>query len=230
MRRLQLTIWVAFVDVLMVCLMVLINQANPKASEQGVKINAEYLITAEWDVKIDADVDLHTIVPDGHEGTDVYYSARQFSNVTLDQDNRGFIDAVTMLPDGSTVTALTDKETTTIRGKVPGHFDVGVHLFRMSLNGKPLSHNQDGNVKVHVEVIQLNPTNKIVFQGDVTLNRVEQCINVVSFDLDRDANYTAADVPLEPVTNHVFDEHGSIRTSGTMGQPAAAPQPTGGQP
>ena len=202
--QLRLAGWIAMVDLLLCCIAVLINQVNPKAEASGVKLDAEYTISAEWNVKIDADVDLHVIVPDGAKGTDVYYGSRQFHNVTLDQDNKGFVDAVTHLPDGTDVWAMADKEMTTIRGKIPGHFDVGVHLFSMRIDGNPLPHGQDADVKVRVRVVKLNPESRVMFDGNVTLHRVAQCANVVSFDLDRTGDYRAADLPLDPVCNHVF--------------------------
>ena len=40
-------------------------------------------------------------------------------------------------------------------------------------------------VKVHVEIVQVNPKVHVVFAKDVTLDRVGQTINVESFDLSR---------------------------------------------
>lgn len=198
--------WVATTDYLLCQNAILINQVNPKANAaDGLKIVAEYVITAEWPVTVDADVDLHVVVPDGEYGTDVYYSFREFKGVSLDHDCRGFSDTHHRLVDGSEAVDLTAKEMTTIRGIVPGHYDAGVHLYQFHQDGDPVPSSFRGcNVKTHVEVVQLNPKTKIVFASDLVLTHVKQCLNFVSFDLDKSGGITFTDLPLAPITDHVF--------------------------
>ncbi len=199
--------WVALVDVLLCELSVVINQVNPKERPGGMNINAEYAITAEWSVDLDADVDLHVIVPDGADGTDVYYNAREFHGVSLDHDCKGFVDDYYTMPNGDKVKNLTSKEMTTIRGKLPGRFDVGVHMFNFRRDGEPVGKSDRTlNTSVRVEVVKLNPKVHTMFSNDVVLTHVGQCINVVSFDLDKEGSFTQADLPLAPITDHVLKE------------------------
>ena len=199
-------VFIGLADLLLCVLAVVIVAVNPKAVNEGVKINAEYLITAQWPVGIDADVDLHTIVPDGKSGADVFYRQREYNNVSLDHDNKGFIDAFTVQADGAVVKAAVDEEMTTIRGKVPGHFDVGVHMYNFHRGDtRPPESDTTLDTPVKVQVIQLNPHNKIVFDKTVTLTHIGECNNVVSFDLDREGQITFVDPPLEPVTHHAFE-------------------------
>lgn len=197
--------WIATTDYLLCQNAILINQVNPKDQSTGVKINAEYVITAEWPVDIDADVDLHVLVPDDRDGTDVYYNAREFRGVTLDRDCKGFSDTHHLLQDGGMTVDVAAKEMTTLHGIVPGHYDVGVHMFKFHKDGVDVAFGYSGcNTPVHVEVIQLNPKTKLVFSKDVTLQRMRQCINVVSFELNKSGEITFVPVPLKPVTDAVF--------------------------
>jgi hypothetical protein len=193
--------WIATTDYLLANQAVLLNQINPKADAGGLHIQAEYEITAEWSVDIDADVDLHVIAPDGKNGTDVYYSMKDFRGiVTLDHDCRGFPDNFYKLPDGTIVKNPVSKEMTTIRGKLPGRYDVGVHYYRF---GATEDHSKP-DVSVTVEVVKLNPTTKVKFTKQVTLTYEKQTINVVSFDLDLAGEYFDAPLPLAWVTDHVM--------------------------
>jgi hypothetical protein len=195
--------WVATTDYLLANQAVLLNQINPKADDGGLHITAEYAIVAEWPVDIDADIDLHVIAPDGKTGTDVYYSMKDFRGVvTLDHDCRGAPDNSYTLPNGNVVSNLIAKEITTIRGKLPGRFDVGVHYYRF---GATPSHPKP-DVQVKVEVIKLNPVTKTKFSKQVTLTYAKQCINVVSFDLDTAGEYYDAPLPLAPVIDHAMRE------------------------
>ena len=55
-------------------------------------------------------------------------------------------------------------------------------------------------MKVHVEIVAVNPTVHLVYSKDVTLDRVGQTINVESFDLSREGRIALAEPPLELVT------------------------------
>src|SRR5271165_1387817 len=75
-------------------------------------MKALYLLTIEWDVGIDADADIHLMPP---RGKPVFYASRQVGCATLDRDNRGFLDSIVELPDGSKTKVMTNKETIAIR-------------------------------------------------------------------------------------------------------------------
>ena len=59
-------------------------------------------------------------------------------------------------------------------------------------------------VKVHVEIVAVNPTVHLVYSKDVTLDRVGQTINVESFDLSREGKIALAEPPLELVTAKAY--------------------------
>jgi hypothetical protein len=61
-----------------------------------------------------------------------------------------------------------------------------VNLYAFRQNGLAVNRDLSApGVKVHVEIVQVNPRVRVLFAKDVTLDRVGQTINVESFDLSR---------------------------------------------
>ena len=186
-------IWIGLADLLLCILSVVIVAVAPtKAKVDGVKPKAEFLITADWKVELDSDVDLWVIGP-GRKPT--FYGSRQVGCASLDRDSLGFSTSMITLADGSSVRADSNKETTTLRCIEPGHWDVGVNLYSDRELAKGAT-----SIPVRVEITGLNPQVTTLFAKDVALGRVGQTINVVSFDLTPDGKITLADPPLEPIT------------------------------
>ena len=163
---------------------------------------AEYLMSAEWSVDLDADVDIWLIPPSNKP---VFYGSRDVGCARLDSDNRGFIDEQIALADGSKVKVDSDKETISLRCIEPGRYDLGVNLYAFRQDGAPESGALHGpGIKVHVEIVQVNPKLRVVFAKDVTLDRVGQTINVESFDLSRQGEIALTEPPLELVTAKAY--------------------------
>src|SRR6201987_413601 len=67
--------WIGLADLLLCILSVVIVAVAPtKAKVDGVKPNAEFLITADWKVELDSDVDLGVVGP---EKKPVFYGSRE---------------------------------------------------------------------------------------------------------------------------------------------------------
>jgi hypothetical protein len=197
--------WPAYVDMLMCVLVVIITMVSTKkVDSSGVKLKAEYIVTAEWSVDVDADVDLWMVPPPGDKP--LFWGGREVGMLHLDRDSRGFIDNVVELPDGRVVKSLTAKETVTMRGIVPGRYDIGVHLYDYRQDGTALNASADGlGLKVRIEVVRVNPSIATVFTDEVTLDRPWQTINVASFDLDAEGQSTFVDPPLAPITAKYYN-------------------------
>jgi len=197
------SIWIGLADLLLCVLSVVIVAVAPKEPAQsGVPEKAEYLMSAEWNVDLDADVDIWMIPPTKKP---VFYGSRDVRCARLDSDNRGFIDDVVTLADGTKVKVDSDKETISLRCVEPGHYDLGVNLYAFRENGVTKIGALHGpGVKVHVEIVQVNPKVHLVFAKDVTLDRVGQTINVESFDLSQDGRIALAEPPLELVTAKAY--------------------------
>jgi hypothetical protein len=197
--------WPAYVDMLMCVLVVIITMVSTKrADSSGVKLKAEYIVTAEWSVDVDADVDLWMVPPPGDKP--LFWGSREVGMLHLDRDSRGFIDNVVELPDGRVVRSLTAKETVTMRGIVPGRYDIGVHLYDYRQDGNTRNASADRlGLKVRIEVVRVNPSIETVFTDEVTLDRQWQTINVASFDLDAEGQPTFVDPPLAPITAKYYN-------------------------
>lgn len=198
-KRLRSTAFIAFTDTLTLVLTIIIMMvaAKKSADDPGVKIKAEYIISAEWSVDCDCDVDLWVIPPPGDKP--LFYNSREVGAMHLDRDSRGFMDNVLILPDGRKVKSLSAKEIATMRGVVPGRYDIGVHLYEARQDGHQMTGDHFG-IRVRIEVVKVNPDYDAVKTEEVALDRIWQTINVASFDLDADGNATFVDPPLEFVT------------------------------
>src|SRR5580698_5003108 len=184
--------WIGLADLLLCVLSVVIVAVAPtKARIDGVKPKAEFLITADWPVALDSDVDLWVVGPDKKP---VFYGAREAGCVSLDRDSLGRSTAEITLADGSTAQSESNKETTTIRCIAPGRYDVGVNLY----SDRELDRGAAA-IPVRVEITGLNPRVTTLFARDVALDKVGQTINVASFDLAQDGAVKLVEPPLTPI-------------------------------
>ena len=194
------SIWVGLADLLLCVLSVVIVAVAPKSPAQsGVEMKALYLLTIEWDVGIDADADIHLMPP---RGKPVFYASREVGCATLDRDNRGFLDSIVELLDGSKTKVMTNKETIAIRCIEPGRYDLAANLYAYRADNFNQTDERFLALKVHAEIIGLNPAVKLLFARDVTLDRIGQTENVASFDMAQDGTIAFVDPPLAPVTDN----------------------------
>ena len=150
MMRDRSPIWIGLADLLLCIVSVVIAAVAPThAKMDGVKPRAEYLITADWDVLLDSDVDLWVVNPSRKP---IFYGSRQADCADLDHDSLGFKTSLITLADGSTVRAVSNKEVTSIRCFEPGHWNIGVNLYsdRELAKGRKV-------INVRVEIVGLNP-------------------------------------------------------------------------
>lgn len=188
------SIWIGLADLLLcIVSIVIVSVAPTRSKTDGIKPKAEYLISADWNVMLDSDVDLWIVNPSRKP---IFYGSRQVGCADLDHDSLGLQTSLITLADGSNVRAVSNKEVTSIRCFEPGHWDIGVNLYsnRELARGKK-------EIKVRVEIVGLNPEVRTMFAKEVVLDRVGETVNVVSFDMNRDGKFTLADPPLEPITN-----------------------------
>ncbi len=193
-------IWIGLSDLLLCVLSVVIVAVAPHAKAKGPEQKAEFLISLEWSVDVDADVDIWVLGPSRRP---VMYANREEGCATLDRDSRGFPDNHVTLADGSVVKVDAAKETVTLRCITPGRFDVGAHLYQY--RGVVRQDQTAGyGLKVHVELVRLNPQLRTEWQGDVTLDRAWQFVNAVSFELAADGKLTLVEPPLEAIANGFY--------------------------
>jgi hypothetical protein len=95
---------------------------------------------------------------------------------------------------------MTNKETIAIRCAEYGRYDMAAQLYAMRINGVDASDRRDLGVKVHAEIVALNPAIEVVFAKDVTLDFIGQTLNLASFDMDHAGKLAFIDPPLQPIT------------------------------
>jgi hypothetical protein len=194
-------VWIALCDLSLALLAVALVCVNPPSKAKSVEQKAEFLLTASWPNTLDADIDNWAVGPSQKP---IFYGARDVGCARLDQDDRGFLDGVVHLANGSEVKVDAFKETISLRCIEPGHWDAAVMLYAFHdhalIGDDRITPDRHGlNIPVHVELVALNPTVRVLYARDVTLDHVSQSINTFSFDLGRDGGVTMADPPLEPI-------------------------------
>ena len=205
-------VWIGLCDMALAILAVVIVAVNPpKPAEAGVKERGEYLLTIDWSVDEDADADIWLLGPSKHP---VFYGCRDVGCARLDSDNRGFMDAIVRLADGSETRIESSKETIQLRCIEPGHWEFAANLY--GYRGPETFENGKIGLKVHAEIVGLNPNVHVVFAKDILLDRIGGTVNLTGFDLDREGKITLTDPPLESIT----EVYQRMRTGG---------QPTGGR-
>ena len=192
MTRDRAPIFIALCDLLLCVLAVVIcSVAASKAKTEGIKPKAEFLVSADWPLQDDVDIDLWLVGP---ERKPVFYGSRQVGCADLDRDSLGFSTSHVRLSDGTLVQEDANKETISIRCIASGHYDVAVNYFSQH------SYSGSAPVPVHVDLTGLNPTVATLDLKDVALDHVGQTINAFSFEVDKDGKVTIVDPPLTPLT------------------------------
>src|ERR1700761_2257097 len=94
-------ILLSYVDMLLVIVAILIVSVAPKKVAEGVHVEAQYLVSIEWDRMLDDDVDLWASGPPD-PGKPCFYSNVEAGALSLDRDSRGYMDDK-MMVDGKAV-------------------------------------------------------------------------------------------------------------------------------
>ena len=197
-------IWIGLSDLLLCVLSVVIVAVAPPKKQAGPERKAEFLISADWNVEVNADADLWLRTP---QGAKVNFQTRQAGCASLDRDSRGFVDSRIKLADGSEVKATSYRETVVLACLEPGTYDVAVNLF--AYHGKMVDgryveatyqdETRGYGLPVHVEVLRINPALKVEWSGDIVLEHGRQTINVVSFELSPGGALKLVDPPVTPI-------------------------------
>jgi hypothetical protein len=157
----------------------------------GVELKAEYIITAEWDLAHDCDVDLWVRDPLGNV---VYWQRKEAGAMHLDHDSRGSLSDAVKLADGSVSNPRSYTEMVTLRGIVPGEYTVNLHLYGTMVDGVEVrAPGTPYSVPVHVRITRLNPSAVSEFDEEARLDRVWQEITVTRFTLGSDGSWRGTD-------------------------------------
>jgi hypothetical protein len=120
---------------------------NPIAKKADIPVKAEFIIVLEWDVEARDDLDLWVQLD---EHTPVGFSNRENTPLHLDRDDLGTTNDKIVI-DGATVIIKSNRETTTIRGIIPGDYFIAVHAY----------HKKEITIPYTVTVIKVNPFRQV---------------------------------------------------------------------
>lgn len=149
---------------------------NPITKKSDIPVKAEFLIVLSWPADAADDIDLwvqrDTEKPVG-------FSNRENTPLHLDRDDLGRANDKVII-DGKATTINVNRETTTIRGIVPGDYFVAVHYYSMTtIEDLPYT----------VTVMKVNPFRELYsITGTLTSRREIQ--RLPAFSIDKDGSVT----------------------------------------
>lgn len=145
---------------------------NPITKKSDIPVKAEFLIVLSWPADAADDVDLW-VQRDNEKP--VGFSNRENTPLHLDRDDLGRTNDKVII-DGNPTTINVNRETTTIRGIVPGDYFVAVHYYSMtSIEDLPYT----------VTIMKVNPFRELYsITGTLTSRREIQRLPAFSIDKD----------------------------------------------
>lgn len=132
---------------------------NPIAKKGDVQKKAEYIITMEWDHWRNDDIDMWIKDP---QGNTVSFLMKAAGVMNLEKDDLGYSNDVLEKRREGTALILLNREVITLRGTVPGEYEVMAHVYARKIT---LSEDKDGKKKFHndgtgfitAQLIKINP-------------------------------------------------------------------------
>ena len=145
---------------------------NPITKKSDIPVKAEFLIVLSWPADAADDVDLW-VQRDNEKP--VGFSNRENTPLHLDRDDLGRTNDKVII-DGNPTTINVNRETTTIRGIVPGDYFVAVHYYSMTtIEDLPYT----------VTIMKVNPFRELYsITGTLTSRREIQRLPAFSIDKD----------------------------------------------
>lgn len=195
----HLSAWQVYSDQLLLILgyfmmmaTLLIIVPHLKQAHDGIKPKAEYLVTLTYDDHRNADIDLWL----KHDECVVYFQSKECVNISLDRDSRGYLSNLTVEPDGTRLISP-NQEVIAIRAKLPGDYLTAVNYYD--------AHSDPAGIPIDckVELIELNPTVRVVQSVTIHLDSIKQTLNAIAFHVDSDGKLTLLPLPPEDLISTV---------------------------
>jgi hypothetical protein len=138
---------------------------------EGIKKNADYIITLEWPENIDCDVDMWVRDPLNNI---VAYKRPESGLMYYERDDMGQRRSIFDVEGRKTVIDPDNKEYVTLRGTFPGEYIVNAHVYscKAANEEKGLPINATVNVPVTVELMKINPSIVSVKKVILTMTQV----------------------------------------------------------
>jgi hypothetical protein len=206
------------VAVLVILIIVFMASVNPpqqakEVKQEGIKPNAQAVITVEWNNTMDCDVDIYARDPNGQV---VYFREKDNGIMHIDRDDMGISsDFVMRNSNGEAIVAPSNTEYWTLRGKLPGHYLFNVNLFNCHSSIAPAPPGET-NVGVKVPDItvkgtltQINPQFRDLATNTVTLTHIWEEQTLFQFDVEEDGRITNVEKTMfEPIVGEATKSEG----------------------
>lgn len=168
----------SFLDVLfnfllatIVLLVIAVLHIVVEQNKADIKVNAEFVITLEWDHDQDNDVDIWIEDPNRLV---LWYRDQEVGVMHGDRDDKGWQDD--MYINGEIIKI--NQEIITFRGIVEGEWIINIHLYRV---GKSVRDKEGSTVKI--SLIKLNPKASIIFKKEYRMETYWEQITVARFHM-----------------------------------------------
>jgi len=184
----------AFLDLLFNCLLgiavlffISFILVNPFQKQADIKTKAEFVVTVTWPKDNQDDVDTWLEDPAGNV---CFFRQKEIGLMHLDRDDRGSVNDVIQLPDGSFILFPHNQELLTIRGIIGGEFTINIHMYsKRSQDGTP----------VDITIDKLNPRLQRIFARTIQLTEQWQEETVTRFTLAGDGELLSLDNLYKPI-------------------------------
>lgn len=154
---------------------------------EGIKKNADYVLTVEWPNEIDCDVDMWVRDPQNNL---VSYKFMEAGLMYFERDDMGKRRSVYEIDGKEIVIDPDNKEFVTLRGTFPGEYIVNLHVYSCldKATNQALPAGSPIDVPVIVEVIRINPTFIVVKHIEMKIDSVWQEKTAIRFVMDAKKN------------------------------------------
>lgn len=156
-------------------------------NSEGIKKNADYVLTLEWPNDIDCDVDFWIRDPLNNV---VSYRYLEAGLMYFERDDMGKRRSVYELDGKQIIIDPDNKEFVTLRGTFPGEYVVNIHLYSCisPLNKIALQPGYEIEVPIIVEIVKINPSYNVVKHIEMKMDSVWQEKTAVRFVMDDKKN------------------------------------------
>lgn len=168
---------------------------NPPTKKEEAPKKAEYLIIIEWDEGINDDVDLWVRDP---QGVTVSFTSKTGGLLNLEKDDLGMSNDKWRKPDGTVVTIPINREVVTMRGIVPGRYQVAAHIYSRKIklytlpDGRKRGERDTTPATIIATLVKINPYGEVY----TTVRQYDtkgQVFPLFNFELDVDGKVIALD-------------------------------------
>lgn len=180
---------------------------NPPTKKEEAPKKAEYLIIIEWDADINDDVDLWVRDP---AGVTVSFTAKTGGLLNLEKDDLGMSNDRWRKADGTIVTIPINREVVTMRGIVPGRYQVAAHIYSRKIklytlpDGTKTGARDTTPATIIATLVKINPYGEI-YTTTRNYDAKGQVFPLFNFELDEDGKVIALD---ENKNNIVMNRNG----------------------